>query len=526
MRRALEESGKPTSQKVSMPAPTRGWNARDPLASMHKADAIYLDNWFPQTTDVMLRKGWEEFATIPTDSVAVPYNIRTLMSYAAPTGADLLFACANTGIYAITAGGYVAAPASVLTNGAVEYINMTTSGGAFLWACNGVDNSRIFNGTTWTELTGVSTPALTGITTTDVTNCSIFKNRIILCKKDSLSFYYLPLSAIAGAAAEFPLGSLFNLGGSLVATANWTLDAGEGADDYFVAITSKGEIAVYKGTDPSDAASFALVGIYYLGAPVGKRCFVKLGGDLCVLTVGGVFPLSKALISANVNSGGAVTDRIVKAWTAATAAHKATFGWQGVVFPEASMLLLNVPIGFDAALNVAYSYQFVMNTVTGAWARFTNQSSECWCVHKGELFFAAHHRVRKAWTGGVDGGAVIDARVKSAFNRLTNGATKRVTLVRPLMEGTNDVELQLGIDMDYVNEDTPGSATSYLATVSLWDSAIWDLVTWVGSVAILKWRTVFNRPGGTVSLRLRLSARNVSLTWSATDFMVEDAGLL
>ena len=42
------------------PAPVRGWNARDAIASMNEADAVTLDNWFPSAADVMLRKGSAE----------------------------------------------------------------------------------------------------------------------------------------------------------------------------------------------------------------------------------------------------------------------------------------------------------------------------------------------------------------------------------------------------------------------------------------------------------------------------------
>jgi len=526
MRKSLEESGKSTSRRVPMPAPTGGWNARDPFTSMKKTEAIYLDNFFPRRTDVMLRKGWEAFASIPEDLIATPHNVQSLLSYSSPTGAKKLFACDASGIYNVTAGGAIASPALALTSGQVESVNMTTSGGSFLWCCNGTDSVSLYDGTTWTAITAISTPAITGLATTLMTNCSIFKNRIIITKKDSLSFWYLPLNAIAGAATEFPLGSLFNLGGYLVATTSWSLDAGEGMDDYFVAITSEGEVAVYKGIDPSSASTFALVGIYKLGKPLGKRCFHKIGGDVLVLTEGGLFPLSKALISANINSASAVSDKISDAWTSFTSSFSGLFGWQAVTLPSANMLLINVPIVQDAALNISYSYQFVMNTQTGAWARFFNQHSQVWCVHDGELYFANHNFIRKAWTGQTDNNGPIEAKVKSAFSNLGYAGNKHIPLVRPIMTSTADVTLQLGIDSDYADELTSSSFVTSNTTVALWDQAKWDQAKWTANLTISKWRTVFHRPGNALSLRLRLSAKNVSLTWNATDYLVEDAGLL
>lgn len=509
-----------------MPAPTGGWNARDPFTSMKKTEAIYLDNFFPRRTDVILRKGWEEFASVPTDTVLDPHNVQSLLSYSSQTGSKKLFACDSSGVYNVTAGGAIAAPVIALTNGQVEAVNMTTSGGSFLWCCNGTDNVALYDGTNWTAITATSTPAITGLDTTLMANCSVFKNRIIGTKKNSLSFWYLPLNAIAGAATEFPLGSLFNLGGYLVATTSWSLDAGEGMDDHFVAITSEGEVAVYKGTDPSSASTFALVGIYTVGRPLGKRCFHKIGGDVLVLAEGGLFPLSKALISANVNADSAISDKIANAWTSFTSSFNTLFGWQAVTLASANMLLINVPVVHDAALNLSYSYQFVMNTQTGAWSRFLNQHSQAWCFHDGSLYFANHNLIRKAWTGESDNNGVIDAKAKSAFSTLGISGNKHVPLVRPIMTATADVTMQLGIDSDYNDELTASSVVTSTSALSRWDTAKWNQSKWTGNLTISKWRTVFHRPGGALSLRLRLSAKNVSLTWNATDYLVEDAGLL
>ena len=56
---------KSRSRVVSLPAPVRGWNARDSLADMKPDDAVELVNMFPQTTDVIMRYGtrlWNNLA--------------------------------------------------------------------------------------------------------------------------------------------------------------------------------------------------------------------------------------------------------------------------------------------------------------------------------------------------------------------------------------------------------------------------------------------------------------------------------
>lgn len=51
------------SKSVSLPSPIGGWNCRDSLANMRPTDAVVMNNCFPLTTEVMLRKGYTRYAT-------------------------------------------------------------------------------------------------------------------------------------------------------------------------------------------------------------------------------------------------------------------------------------------------------------------------------------------------------------------------------------------------------------------------------------------------------------------------------
>lgn len=55
-------SRRATAKVASMPAPVGGWNARDGLAQMKKDEAVELENYFPNTTSVDLRRGSERHA--------------------------------------------------------------------------------------------------------------------------------------------------------------------------------------------------------------------------------------------------------------------------------------------------------------------------------------------------------------------------------------------------------------------------------------------------------------------------------
>jgi hypothetical protein len=51
-----------------------------------------------------------------------------------------------------------------------------------------------------------------------------------------------------------------------MAMADWSIDAGIGIDDYAAFISDQGEVALYKGSDPTSATTWALVGTFWVGA--------------------------------------------------------------------------------------------------------------------------------------------------------------------------------------------------------------------------------------------------------------------
>ncbi|MFK5284398.1 hypothetical protein ACI3PL_32940, partial [Lacticaseibacillus paracasei] len=75
------------------------------------------------------------------------------------------------------------------------------------------------------------------------------------------------------------------------------------------------------------------VGVYAIGTPLGRRCAVKYGGDLLLITKDGVVPMSKVQTSTIVTSRATITDKIQSAVSEATTLYGANDGWQIQVFP-------------------------------------------------------------------------------------------------------------------------------------------------------------------------------------------------
>lgn len=341
MRLPLRVKGSPRSQAsaaTTYPAPVGGWNASSALASMKPNEALRLENWFPSTTHCQIRGGYAEHATTMSGTS------KTLMVYNRMDGTNEMFCSTELGVYDVTSAGVVGLPVATRTDGRHRWTMFGDAANNWLIACNGVDKPLYYDGSTWTEVDAVSTPALTGVTTTDLRGVGVFKGRLIFIEKDSLSFWYLTAGLAGGALTEFPLDGEATRGGYLMSFSTWTRDGGAGMDDMAVFLTSEGEALVYQGTDPSDPAKWAKVGTFYIGKPLSCGCMTHYAGDLVVLTENGAFLLSSALASASVDAKFALSAKIETAFTAAARSYGADFGWRAYVYPAQSALIVNIPI--------------------------------------------------------------------------------------------------------------------------------------------------------------------------------------
>ena len=458
-------------KSATVPAPVKGWDAATALAAMDKLAAIQLTNWFPQPGWVEVRRGYQQHArNLGTSSTPV----QSLMAWNGPAAAKM-FAAAGGVIYDVTASGAGTSAVTSLSENRWQSANMTTSAGAFLFIVNGTDAPRHYNGTTW------ATPTITGTgyTATDSINVNVHKKRIWLVQKDSTKAFYLGTEAIAGTATAFELGSNFNLGGYLVAMATWTLDAGSGPDDYAVFISSKGQLAVYQGTDPASADTWALVGVFDLAPPIGRRCFIKFGTAPAIITMSGVLHLALNLKEEKANlTASALTGKILNAMNRAARSYSDNFGWQLCVYPKGTRLYLNVPTSENAT-----AVQYVMNTITGAWCDQNNHNANCWLEFEGDLYFAANNgKVYRADTGSADIDTPILAVGQTAYQAFfTAGNIKRYSMVQPLVTTEGSSRPSVGISADFQETSALSTLSGATQETSLWGEAVWGEDLWGGA---------------------------------------------
>lgn len=514
----MRVSQKQSAKTASLPAPVGGLNARDAWAAMSPKDAVVLDNWWCYPNYVGIRDGYSDWST------GYPTTVETLLPYAAKDGSSEIFAAAGTAIYDATTQGAVGAAVVTGQSNARWYsTNIGTPGGSFLYAFNGEDDPLLYDGSTWQAVNAASAPiAITGITTNLLVQANVFKNRLWMVEKNSMNVWYLAVQSVGGAATKFDLSTIFQLGGNLVAMATWTIDSGVGMDDYAVFITSEGELAVYRGTDPAAAATFYLVGVFRFGIPVGRRCFAKYGGDLMLLTAEGVYPLARGLLSSSINRAAAVTDKIQNAVSQAISSYGNNYGWTVLGYSNANMLIVNVPAGNGA------NYQFAQNTITSAWSIFKGWNASCFETLGADLYFGDATGVRKAWLGDLDGSAVITADVLTSFQYFGNMAQeKQWTMVRPYIQTNGNPSILYGLNVNFFAEEVTGTLTFTPPNPSMtWGSMVWGSMVWGGSMVNITAPHSVGEIGNSAALRMKVQGNGAEVQWSATDFTYQVGGFL
>lgn len=473
----------PDVETKIIPAPTDGWDAISPLAEMDPKRAPILKNWVPRPGYVEVRQGFFPYNKTGTSPV------ETIMVYRSPT-IETMFAAAGSVIYDVSTGGTSTSVVTGLSSARWQYTCFTpTTGSATVLACvNGIDQLREYNGAAW------SVPTITGfppgvISTAQAINIYFAKVRMWLVWKNTTLASFTATAAITGAlAGTQDLGPLFTKGGYLVAISDWTIDGGNGPQDYVVFISSRGQIALYAGTDPTNASAWSLVGVFNLAPPMGYRCAYSIGSDVSLITQQGVLPISQALpFDPSADRSVAITARIQNAMAQAAQIGFGEFGWQLMAYPLQQLLILNVPVSENED-----QQQFVMNTLTGAWCQFVGWDANCFEIFEDNLYFGDNSgNVNRGYSGLTDNGIAVTVDMQCAFNWFDEpGKVKRMTMIQPLMTTNGTVSPTLAVDVDFGTSQAT-QPINIVAGGGLWDSAVWDTVMWPNIVSqYINWLTV------------------------------------
>lgn len=502
---------------------------------MPETDATIIDNWFPQPTWVELRKGQSVLGTFTG-------QCETVAAFNALNSANnrLFAAVNNSGVRSIyrvdnANGGSAGSPVvggsgpviQTITNTQYDWAQYAIGSSNYLYLVNGVDNPLLWDGTTWTAITGASSPAITGVTTSTLATVAVYKQRLWFTD-GTFKVWYLPQNSIGGAALSFDLGPLAKLGGALQSIVTVSIDNAQGAQDYIAFVSNQGEVFVFQGYDPSNINTWSLAAHFRIGRPIGKgrRCWQKLGSDAVIINADGFIMLSEAMLTDRSQSRNAVSDKIRKSVTDDVGSYPNNFGWQAVLYPIGNKLIINVPTVQNSA-----SYMYVMNTLNGAWCTFGKYASAwnayCWEVQGDNLYFGTSGSVNQADTGQSDAGAGIQALIKPAYSYFdARGQLKRWTMVRPVFTASGNVSVAMNLSVDYDATLPTGSIPISSGNNPFWNVSFWTTPTFWGNASqiIKRWLGI-SGVGYSASLQLQVIGLNVSLQWQSTDYVFEVGGI-
>jgi hypothetical protein len=520
----------PNNITTSIPAPVGGLNARDSLVAMPDTDAIAMVNWWPQPYGVSVRKGYTKWAS------GLSAGVGTIQEWSGTDGTRKLFAWAGSNMYDVTTAGPVGtAVVTGLTSNLWSCVQFTNTAGNHLIAVNGLDDAIIYQSTGVARIVlgdGVASNTWKGIDPKNASQITVHQHRIWVVQKNSSDAWFLPPDALQGEFLKYDFGPLFSRGGYLALLSTWTIDDGSGSSDRLVALSSNGEAVVYQGTDPEEPTAWALVGVYYVGAPVaGKVGFCKAGGDLLLLTQPGVVSMAAQLTSSRVEQATdpLTSNKIQYLISNATTLYGSLAGWDMKYFPRDNLLIVNVPQVLSSG-----NIQYAANQLVQSWTQFEGMNATCWGTYDlSPMFGTSDGEVLKAWTGYSDyaesdgsGGTSILAKVQQAYTYFDKRATqKQVSMYRPTFVVSRPCGLNSAILYDFNTSTLTYPPTAPPGSIAVWDIAVWSSSVWGGGTQVqLNW---IQAQGMGVAASLELATQsNGSVLWVSTDYsLVSGLGL-
>jgi hypothetical protein len=497
------------AELASFPAPTGGLVSNRNLAEARAPNlppgAAVLENCFPTASGVRVRRGSVRFASVDEDE-----PVRKLFAWDAGSVRHL-FAATDGGIWDITtvadADVWLGTADHAATDGNWSTAQMTTAGGTFVVGVNGTDAAFIYDGTSF-GATSITFPGGSGLTTADLVHVWVFKEHLWFIERDSLNAWYLPVGAIAGELTKFPLGGVFPRGGALLWGNSWSTHSADLAEQC-VFVTTEGDVIAYQGTLPGSSSTWAQVGSYRIGRPLGRDAWIRAGGDLVIATTVGFVSLAEASARDYAALGqNAVSHSIEDDW-AQTIAERGDTGWQCAIWAEGQMVVVAPPTppGRMPMLLVA-------NSMSGAWCRFTAWNVTAPLAFNGALMFgSADGRVRRGWVTGADEGQTYVGRCLPLFDSLgAPGSRKIAKAARATLRSAAPLREHVSAHFGFHTEFPPAPSPQPVSGESLWNAGLWDQAVWDADRSTYYsavWRSV-GGSGGDVSVGVQVSSGSLA----------------
>jgi hypothetical protein len=478
-----------TNAKVVIPPPVGGLDWISPLATMDIKNAQVLDNFIARPQGAELRGGWQDVLDAPFDGAVV-----TLMSYSTPRSSlGKLFAAVGKKVWDVTPtidpnnpGVPVEALEVPVTHGYWSWINYSLKTEKYL--CAVAQGAGYY---TYDETDGWVEREITGVENAEFTSITSWKQRLWFTQANSSEVFYLGIGEVLGGEAKFfDYGPMFKRGGYVQAITSWTMDGGNGPDDYQLIFGSQGDLLIYKGTDPSNADTYALVGDWYLGKfPTGDRFFTPYGGDVLVLSDVGLISV-QALVTGAASAIGEQNPviRKIQARVSSRLSETINHNWEVRLITQLGVLLISAP----KTKGGLYEH-YCLGLTSKGWSTFSAMPINTGVMHNRVYYMGtANGRVAHAFDVENDGmlvsdpeygsGSTVQGRVTSAFTDFGKSAhLKRFLLARPIFQCSRAPSLKARMKLDYARGARLAATGNVDAEIAMWDNAIWDQAYWSGT---------------------------------------------
>ena len=420
----------------SIPAPISGFNARDSIDSMDLSYALELTNFIPKQK-VESRDGYS------STSSGLHSAVESLFSWNSVAGALKLFGFSDHKVFDASSGAASEVTPTSITNNYWQG-HQFRSQSVFV---NGTDNPLKYTGSSL--MPALFSLSGTGYTTgTPLIHIGAYKNRQYFAQKDSQSFWYGDVNQIDGASPalkDFDVGGFLPRGGYVMWAQSFTKSTGNTSQDFFVVCSSEGDILQYSGDYPGNA--WALTSKWQVAAPLGRRSFVHVPGDLWILTKQGI-------ISIGLLSQGAaeieITAQVKDFWLTAVKYYGSVVGWEGVYYPQQGFTIINIPVA-PASGGVGTYDHLIFTDSNFSPAKLTGLNGVCHCIGQNDWYFGgADGKVYKYGSTTNADGSNIKAQYQSPFSDFEiPGQQKHFTEIYALISTKQTIAIDVEVTTDY-----------------------------------------------------------------------------
>lgn len=507
-----------------MPTPSAGLDLVSPIDNMEPNFALDLINVIPGAGGPKLRLGYQEYTT---SGASITGALGMLQPLILADGSTQLIAANATKLFSVSTAGVATDISKV--GGYTNADWQTTVYNNRIYLCNGTDAAQVYSGVPATPAANLT---FTGVTLSNLIGVTSYKERLYFIEKSTSRMWYggLQVTGTGGSPAltSFDFSYVFKRGGYLVAIGSYSSTSSYSSQEYFWACSSEGEVVFYSGTYAGDVTTWGLVAQYYVGAPLGRRAFIRVNNDTWILTAQGIVPLSALfkydsetvtlLISGKVNP-------LISQYAKTTSFSPR---WTGFFWPQGRRVYIQVPI---SGTEVFY---LVFCTDTQAWTKVKLADSThgiVSCAFNGLPFFGSGAgKIYQGETGFADAvvsgaGSSIAFTIQTPFSFYgSRGNYKTWKDIRPILKSLRELTIGMSILTDFKSTGYVSTTTfspvsgSYTPWGSPWGSP------WSGSVEYIFDRFAAQGQGHCASIKMQGSARNTSCDFLAFEVRYEVGG--